>query len=510
MKAFGFDLGTTSSSFSCCHDGKVDTLFIDNQECIPSIVYIDPDDDSRLFGLLAQERLLDQPERVLYGTKPKLGKQAKKEISGENFYSDDVAYELLDFMRRKAKEQIGEDVENAFIALPAYFDEKQRESIKKAAKRAGIDLVGLVSEAQATAIDYCFDKRQRENLMVVDIGSGTFEVVILEIKHNEVELLASGGDDLGGNDIDLILTNFFKENLAKKKIEGGGLDDEIFHQHLMQVAEMVKIELSACHEVQISKKVLGVKLEIKKFKIAQFEQLLQPILTRIVEKIQEVLEASRLSLSRIDEILLTGGSCKHSVIQELIAKNFKNPSLHFNPETSVSRGAAILCHQIVAGTKPPPLAETLSSSIGIGMYDDRQKHLRLIHILKRGKKFPVKGAVIGSTLRGQFRLKLRIWQGENINDIERNRKLGNEIEIKIQKEHIGEENGVVIILQADEGGALKLTAVEIPPTKEMFNDPAFRQMLEFSDKYQGLVQYTDILKLMQKYEFRQHELVLEI
>lgn len=509
MKLFGFDLGTQKSSVSYFYDGIVSTLSINGQESLPSVVYIDPDDDSRLFGQQVLTQRLIHPERILFDTKTQLGKRTKKLINGENFYPDDVAYELLAFMRRKVKEQFGEDIGKASIALPSYFDENQREFVQRAAMKAGINLFGLVSEAQAAAMDYCFNKRLRQSLMVIDIGSGTFEVAIVDVKHNEIELLASGGDDLGGNDFNLALTDFFKNQMLNQKKVSTVPESEIDHQNLLNIAEKVKIALSASPKVQIAENLAGVKLKIKKFTLGDFEGLLQPILIRITQKISEVLKISRLSLSSIDEILLTGGTCKHPIIQNLIAQNFKTPSLHPNPETCVSRGTAILCHQLTDSTKPHTTSATLTNSIGVEMYDENQERLRLVHVLKRTKKYPVKGALIGATIPGQFRLKLKIWQGEYINELHRNKELG-EIKVDLQKEHIGEQNGVVIILQADEGGELKCTTVEIPYNKELINDPTFIQMLEFSDKNLGLIQYTDIYKLMQKYKFQKHELILEI
>ena len=369
-KIIGIDLGTTNSCVAVFEAGESQVITnSEGKRTTPSVVGFDPKTNERKVGDPAKRQAITNPKNTVYSIKRYMGmpfdkvKEEDKKVTynlvnennlpkvdilGKKYTPQEISSMILAKMKKTAEDFLGNEVTEAVITVPAYFDDRQRQATIEAGKIAGLDVKRIVNEPTAAALAYGIDKQDKSmKIVVFDFGGGTHDVSILDFGDGVFEVLATGGDThLGGDDIDKILINYMVDEFKKDK----GVDltkDPMAMQRLKDEAEKAKIELSSSTTVDINLPYItanenGPQHLVMNLTRAKFEQLIDGIIKRTIEPCKTTLEQAKLSTSDIDEVLLVGGSTRIPAVQEAVKKFFgKEPSKGVNPDEVVAIGAAI-------------------------------------------------------------------------------------------------------------------------------------------------------------------------
>jgi len=402
-KILGIDLGTTNSAMAIIEAGE--PRIIENKEgnrTTPSIVAISKSNE-RLVGLLAKRQAVTNPKNTIFSTKRLIGrnfsdseiikdkkslpyeirksKQGGVEIKMGDSSADsgqakwyrpaEISAMILQKLKNDAEDRLGEKIEEAVITVPAYFDDSQRKATKDAGEVAGLKVRRIINEPTAAALAYGLNKKKDEQIVVFDFGGGTFDVSVLEVSEDTVEVKATGGDThLGGDDFDLEIIDWLIDEFKKDQ----GIDlskDQMALQRLKEAGEKAKIELSSTLETEINIPFIttdanGPKHLNLKLTRAKLEKLVGDYIDRAIEKTKEVVKESGFKISDIDEIVLVGGQTRMPAIQERVKKLF-NKELHkdINPDEVVAAGAAIQAGIFQGKVKDILLLDVTPLSLGI-------------------------------------------------------------------------------------------------------------------------------------------------
>ncbi len=375
-KILGIDLGTTYSAMAIVEGGEPRVL--ENSEgnrTTPSVVAINKSGE-RLVGLLAKRQAVVNPKNTIFSVKRLIGRkfsdpevQKDKEIlpydiresenggvevkMGDRWYKpEEISAMVLQKLKLDAEARLGEKIEEAVITVPAYFDDSQRQATKNAGEIAGFKVRRIINEPTAAALAYGLNKKKDERIVVYDFGGGTFDISVLEVSEDTVEVKATGGDThLGGDDFDKRIMEYFIEEY--KKQEGVDLSkDPLALQRLKEAAEKAKQELSTALETEVNLPYItsdqtGPKHFLMKLTRAKLEALVKDYIDRSIELVKETVTApppkgAGLKLSDIDEVVLVGGQTRMPLIQEAVKNLFnKEPHKGINPDEVVAVGAAI-------------------------------------------------------------------------------------------------------------------------------------------------------------------------
>ncbi|MCT4534546.1 molecular chaperone DnaK [Halodesulfovibrio sp.] len=394
-KIIGIDLGTTNS---CVYimEGK-DPKCVTNPEggrTTPSIVGFT--DKERLVGDIAKRQAVTNPERTIFAVKRLVGRQfnspevqrwaehspykivegkngeAYVEVEGRSYSPAEVSAMVLGKLKSDAEAYLGEEVTEAVITVPAYFNDSQRQATKDAGKIAGLEVKRIINEPTAASLAYGLDKKANEKIAVFDLGGGTFDISILEVGDNVVEVLATNGDTfLGGEDFDLAIINYLVEEF---KNENGGLDlstDRMALQRLKEAAEKAKKDLSTSMETEINLPFItadqtGPKHLMLKLSRAKLETLVGDLVKRTEGPCQKALTDAGLKPGDIDEVILVGGMTRMPLVQKVVADFFgKESNRSVNPDEVVSMGAAIQGGILAGDVKDVLLLDVSPLSLGI-------------------------------------------------------------------------------------------------------------------------------------------------
>ena len=370
-KALGIDLGTSISKMATILQGE--PKCIESREgsvLIPSVVALTKGGE-RLVGILAQRQRITNPKNTIFAVKRFIGRrfsdpEVQKELKrlsyetrersdggveikmGDKWYTPiEISAQILQKIKLDVEEKLGEKVDSAVITCPANFDDSQRKATKAAGEIAGFKIYRIINEPTAAALSYGFGKKRPEKVVVYDFGGGTFDVTILNLAPDTVEVIATGGEaHLGGEDFDQRIIEWIIEQF--KKTEGIDLTkDPLALQRIKEAAERAKIELSSALETEINLPFIsadsaGPKHLYYKINRAQFENLTRDLIERSIERTKKTLEETKLSKNEIDEIVLVGGTTLIPAVRDAV-KNFfkKEPNKTINPEEVVAIGAAI-------------------------------------------------------------------------------------------------------------------------------------------------------------------------
>lgn len=375
-KILGIDLGTTNSAMAVMDGGE--SRVLENQEgnrTTPSIVALSKSNE-RLAGLLAKRQSVVNPKNTVFSVKRLIGRKWKdeevqrdrswfpfeiKESStggvevkmGDRWYNpEEISAMILQKLKADAEAKLGEKIEEAVITVPAYFDDSQRQATKNAGEIAGFKVRRVLNEPTAAALAYGMNRKKDEQIVVYDFGGGTFDISILEVASDTVEVKATGGDThLGGDDLDKRIIDFLVEEY--KKTEGADLSkDPLALQRLKEAAERAKHELSTAMETEINLPYItsgaeGPKHFSMKLSRAKLESLVSDLIKRSIDLLREAVtspapKGAGLKLEDIDEVVLVGGQTRMPLIQEEVKKLFgKEPHKGINPDEVVAVGAAI-------------------------------------------------------------------------------------------------------------------------------------------------------------------------
>ncbi len=352
-KIIGIDLGTTNSVVAVMEGGE--PTVITNSEggrTTPSVVAFTKD-GNRLVGQVAKRQAVTNPENTVYSIKRFMGRrfdevsEEKKQVpydvkavgsdvritaGGKEWSPPEISAMVLQKLKQAAEDYLGQKVEKAVITVPAYFNDSQRQATKDAGRIAGLEVMRIVNEPTAAALAYGLDKKKDETIAVFDFGGGTFDISILEVGEGVVEVKSTNGDThLGGDDIDEALIKWIIEEF--KKDQGIELsNDKMALQRLKEAAEKAKIELSSTMESEINLPFItadasGPKHLVMKLTRSRFEQLIDPILKRLMAPVEQAIKDAGVDAGKIDEVVLVGGSTRIPKVQEIVKTIFgKEPN----------------------------------------------------------------------------------------------------------------------------------------------------------------------------------------
>src|SRR6476619_6253281 len=368
-KVIGIDLGTTNSVVAVMEGGEPTVIV--NQEgarVTPSVVALTKDGE-RLVGQVAKRQAVTNPENTIFSIKRFMGRKFEEvateagrvpykvvraqngdawvEARGKNYSAPEISAMVLQKLKQSAEDYLGEAVTDAVITVPAYFNDSQRQATKDAGKIAGLNVRRIINEPTAAALAYGLDKKKDELIAVYDFGGGTFDISILEVGENVVEVVSTNGDThLGGDDIDLKVMDWLIAEFKKDT----GIDvskDKMVLQRLKESAEKAKIELSSVQETEVNLPYLtadatGPKHLLKKLSRSKFEQMIEDIVARAMEPCKKALTDAGKKVEDIHEVVLVGGSTRIPMVQTKVKEFFKRePNRSVNPDEVVALGAAV-------------------------------------------------------------------------------------------------------------------------------------------------------------------------
>ena len=346
-KIIGIDLGTTNSCMAFIENGK--TIIIPNCEgakTTPSVVAF-TNDGKRLVGETAKRQATTNPRNTVSSIKRLMGTNEKKRLNGKDYSPQEISSMILQKLKIDAEAYLGEKITQAVITVPAYFNDAQRQATKDAGRIAGLDVLRIINEPTAAALAYGLENSYGQKMMVFDLGGGTFDVSIIEIGNDVIEVLSTSGDNhFGGDDFNQVIAKYIIEEF--KKQENIDLSkDMMAMQRIYEAAEKAKIELSTMQTTLISLPFITttyqgpLNLEMTLTR-NQFNRLIHPLIERIIMPMQNALNDARLLPAELNKIIPVGGSSRIPAVQEKIKEiTGITPSQSLNPDECVAAGAAI-------------------------------------------------------------------------------------------------------------------------------------------------------------------------
>jgi len=426
-KVIGIDLGTTFSAVAYINaDGKPEIIpNRDGDRIMPSVVFFE--NDNPIVGIAAKNSSVLEPLNVVQFVKRQMGNPAYKfnTEKGVEYSPEEISAIILKRLKEDAEQFLNDKISGAVITVPAYFNDAQRKSTQDAGKIAGLNVLRIINEPTAAALAYCFDKfNEPQTLLVYDLGGGTFDVTIMQIKSGEINVLATGGDkNLGGFDWDNEIMSYLNEEF-KKKYNIDLFDNPESDQHLRSKAEEAKKTLSTRDKTNVILSYSGKNASIELTR-EKFEEMTSSLISKTQHIMEFVLEDANLTWNNIDKILLIGGSSRMKAVETLVQKvSGKKPSKEIHPDEAVAMGAAIqaslvesekgICGADNASNLPVIyISDVNSHSMGIVTYDkETNSNLNTI-VLKKDTPIPGKVSdVFHTVMDNQAELLIQVTEGE--------------------------------------------------------------------------------------------------
>ncbi len=436
-KILGIDLGTTNSAMAIIEGGVPKILEnIEGNRTTPSVAAMSKTGE-RVVGQAAKRQAVINPENTIYAVKRLIGRRfddaevqrdlgtmpykivkggdgVKVMMGGKEYSPQEVSAMILSKLKADAEAKIGEPITEAIITVPAYFDDSQRQATKDAGKIAGLEVKRIINEPTAAALAYGFDKKQGQQIVVYDLGGGTFDVSVLEISADTVEVKATNGDThLGGEDFDKRIIDWIIEEF--KKDQGIDLSKDVLAlQRIKESAEKAKIELSTAMETEINQPFIttdanGPKHLVMKMSRSKLESLVSDLVEKTIEPCRKALADAGFQVSDIEEVVMVGGMTRMPLVLQKVKEFFgKEPNLSVNPDEVVALGAAVQAGVLQGDVKDVLLLDVTPLTLGIETLGGVATPL-----IERNTTIPTsKSQVFSTAADGQTSVEIHIVQGE--------------------------------------------------------------------------------------------------
>ncbi len=412
-KAVGIDLGTTNSVVAVLEGGEPTVIAnAEGNRTTPSIVAFKGEEV--LVGELAKRQAITNPDNTVRSIKRKIGSNWKEKFENKEYTPQEVSARILQKLKRDAESYIGEDVTDAVITVPAYFNDAERQATKEAGQIAGLNVLRIINEPTAAALAYGLENNEDQKILVYDLGGGTFDVSVLEISEGVFEVKSTSGDSkLGGDDWDERVMDW----LVEKFKSSTGIDiskDKMAMQRIKEGAEKAKIELSSTTETEINLPFItandsGPQHLLEKLSRSEFEKITSDLVDRTKDPVNKAVKDAGLSFSDIEHIVLVGGSTRIPAVQTLVKSiTGKDPSKGVNPDEVVASGAAIQAGVLKGDVKDVLLLDVTPLTLGV-----ETKGGIMTKMIERNTTIPTKRSETFSTADdGQTQVEIHVLQGE--------------------------------------------------------------------------------------------------
>lgn len=439
----GIDLGTTNSLIACfTEEGPKIIPNRLGKNLTPSVVSVD-EEGNVYVGETAKERMSLYPDSVAQTFKRSMGTEREYTLSGKKFKPEELSSMVIRALKEDAESYLGEEITEAVISVPAYFDDKRRKATKRAGELAGLKVERMISEPTAAAVAYgLYDKTKDTRFLVFDLGGGTFDVSVLELYHNILEVRAVAGDNyLGGEDFSAVMAKLF---LQKTKLQMHNLSEKE-QVRLQRQAEKAKRAINDTDKVKMSL-LLGEETKEAEITYREYEEACNELLMKIREPVKRSLADAGLKLTDIDEVILIGGATRLNIVRDFLIRLFRKfPDTKLNPDETVALGAAIQAamkerrEEVKEVILTDVCSFTLGTEVVVEYEEGKFEDGRFCPIIERNTVIPASHTERLYTVRdNQDKIRVRVLQGES--RFARNNLYLGELEVDIPKAPKGRES----------------------------------------------------------------------
>lgn len=471
-KIIGIDLGTTNSEVALSIEGKIEIVVIDGHEQLPSVVGLS-ENGTLLIGTPAKNQYALYPERTIRSVKRAMGSDQRFTLGDNEYSPQEISAMILRRLKEAAEARLGEPVSKAVITVPAFFSDAQRQATRDAGAIAGLEVVRIINEPTAAALTYEGIQQGEKTVLVYDLGGGTFDVSVVQIEGEHVEVVASHGNNhLGGDDFDQKIVDHLVAHLSAQH----GVDPTTSLQAMARIqraAEAAKIALSDAPYTRIEEEHLltqegtpiHLSLELNRH---DYEEMIEPFVTETLEAVHIALKEAGLTVSDLDEVLLVGGTTRTPIIARQLEEILRiQPRSELNPDLCVAAGAAIQAAVIAGEQATGVLVDITPYTFGINAMDYAEGMIYpyvFSPLIRKNSVIPTtKSEVFYTAYDNQTTVEINVYQGES-RDALQNTKIGSFLIEGLSKAPEG--NPIICTFSLDLDGILHVAAQEKISGKE--------------------------------------------